>query len=180
MPIFQILALDPSKRSRCEDSLSLLFLIRGFSRLWTDAKINESDLRIVDGDTKLDVRDQIDPASHRGDTNSLGTRAFMVSLTGDYDRVEPLREPLVEFIQGQSFGHLYVIRDEVSEQIACRLYPYLYRMENLLRGYLIKFMATRIGPTWWQLTASSEMSTKAKIRKKMNLYLGATSTIAPT
>ena len=33
-------------------------------------------------------------------------------------------------------------------------------------------MTTRIGPTWWQLTASTEMSNKAKIRKKNEVEFG--------
>ena len=40
------------------------------------------------------------------------------------------------------------------------------------RGYLIRFMATRIGPRWWELTASSEMTAKANMRKKNERVFG--------
>lgn len=171
MPIFQVLALDPSNRTRCDNALSLLHMIRGLSLLWKSPKISETDVRIEDGNASIEIRDQAAPVQSK-DGRGAVSRAYVIALSGDYDRIERLREPLVEFIKEQSFGHLYVIRDEISEDIACKLYPFLYRIENLLRGYLIKFMATRIGPTWWELTASAEMSDKAKVRKKNELVFG--------
>ena len=105
-------------------------------------------------------------------SDELG-RAFIVTLTGPYGEIECRREPLAALLKGQEFELLYVLRDQVSEQIACALYPHLYRVENLLkRGYLIRFMATHIGPRWWELTASSEMTLKAKMRKKNERVFG--------
>ncbi len=89
-----------------------------------------------------------------------------MALTGRYSNVEPLRLPLTAFLQDQKFQHLYVLKDEISEHIAVQLYPHLYRIENRLRGYLIKFMSTRIGPTWWKMTVSREMDEKVSKRKK--------------
>ncbi len=146
-------------------------MIRGFSLLWKAPKISETDVRIEDGNASIEIRDQAGPVQSKNDGSAV-SRAYAISLSGDDNRIERLREPLVEFIKEQNFGHLYVIRDEISEGIACKLYPCLYRIENLLRGYLIKFMATRIGPTWWELTASAEMSDKAKVRKKNELVFG--------
>jgi hypothetical protein len=31
---YQLLALGPSKKTRCENAASLLYLIRGFTKLW--------------------------------------------------------------------------------------------------------------------------------------------------
>lgn len=72
---------------------------------------------------------------------------------------------LLEFLKDQRFDHRYVVRDDVSKSIAEQLYPYLYQVENALRGYLTKFMAIKIGPSWWTLNASADMSDKAKERK---------------
>ncbi len=104
-------------------------------------------------------------------SNDLG-RAFIVTLVGPYDEIEYRREPLAALLKGQEFELLYVLKDQVSEKIACLLYPHVYRIENLLRGYLIRFMATHIGPRWWELTASSEMTQKAKMRKKNERVFG--------
>ncbi len=110
-------------------------------------------------------------SSAKSQGEDLG-RAFLLALNGRYEDVEPIREPLAALLKHEGFDLLYVLRDEVSEHIACKLYPLLYRIENLLRGYLIRFMATRVGPGWWELTASSEMTEKAKARKKNERAFG--------
>ena len=104
--------------------------------------------------------------------SKTATRAFSIILSGEFDAIESLRLPIVEYIEEQKFEHRYITKDEVSEQIACDLYPYLYRVENKLRGYLTRFMTTRFGGTWWKLTASKEMDEKAKMRKKNELIFG--------
>lgn len=69
--------------------------------------------------------------------------------------------------------NIYITKDEISERIACELYPYLYRVENRLRGYLTHFMTTLYGGIWWNLTASKEMDIKSKIRKKNEVIFGS-------
>jgi len=168
---YQLLALDPSKKTRCENAASLLYLIRGFTGLWRNPAVSEGDLRITDGQTTLSVvavEGREESASTKDD---LG-RGFLLTLSGTYDDIEALREPLTAFLKDSDFELLYVLKDQVSEHIACALYPHLYRIENLLRGYLIQFMATHIGPRWWELTASAEMADKAKMRKKNERVFG--------
>ena len=145
MPLFQMLALDPAKKTRCENALCLLYSIRGFARLWQAPTISEADLRITDEKRTLEVQGQADPTIATGDGAKPPPRAFLVSLQGDMDVSEPMRLPLVQFMEEQKFEYRYIVRDEVSESIACELYPYLFRVENLLRGYLTRFMTTRFG-----------------------------------
>jgi hypothetical protein len=92
-------------------------------------------------------------------------RAFVAELNGIYEDVEPLRLSLLKHFRAQRFESVYVLRDEVSQKIACELYPSLYRVENALRGYLIRFMVTRLGPSWWDVTASAELGSKVSQRK---------------
>jgi hypothetical protein len=170
--VYQLLALDPSEKTRSENAISLLYLIRGFTKLWKDPKVSEADCRITDGPSTLSVvliEEATESAATAGD--ELG-RAFVVTLSGPYENIERLREPLAALLKNQEFELLYVLKDQISEQIACKLYPHLYRIENLLRGYLIRFMATHIGPRWWELTASAEMADKAKMRKKNERVFG--------
>lgn len=167
---YQLLALDPAPKTRCEDSMSLLYLIRGFTNLWSAPQVQEQDCKLIDGLTSLLIvaatpDSEIEEDAGRG-------RSFILTLTGPFEQIEPKREPLAAFLKDMDFDLLYVLKDEVSEQIACKLYPQLYRIENLLRGYLIRFMATRIGPRWWELTASTEMADKAKMRKKNERVFG--------
>ena len=172
MPVFQMLVLDPAKKTRCENAVGLLYSIRGFARLWQSPTISEPDLRITDEKRTLEVRAHEDPTIATGDGTKLPSRAFVVVLQGEMDVIEPMRLPLVQFLEEQKFEYRYVVRDEVSQTIACELYPYLYRVENLLRGYLTRFMTTRFGGAWWKLNASKEMDDKAKMRKKNEVVFG--------
>jgi hypothetical protein len=141
---FQLLAIDPSKKTRSENAAGLLYLIRGNTKLWRSPKVSEADCRITDGSSTLFV-EVIEEGNDSGATASdeLGL-AFVVSLIGPFNEIEYRREPLAAFLSAQGFGLIYVLKDQVSEEIACRLYPHLYRIENLLRGYLIRFMATHV------------------------------------
>lgn len=172
MPQFEMLVLDPGKKTRCENAISLLYAVRSFSRLWTTPQILEAEFRISDGSTSLTVRDQSDRAYDTSDLKRGTSRAYTISLAGEFDAIERMRLPLVEFMNEQKFEHRYITIDEVSQQIACELYPYLYSIENMLRGYLTRFMTTRFGGTWWKLNASKEMDDKAKLRKKNEQVFG--------
>lgn len=168
---FEMLVLDSGRKTRCEDASSLLFAIRGCSQLWNAPNLNETNLEITDGDISLRVADQTANVSNEASSKTR-VRAFSIILSDEFDAIEPLRLPIVEYIEEQNFEHRYITKDEVSEKIACDLYPYLYRVENKLRGYLTHFMTTRFGGSWWKLTASKEMDDKTKVRKKNERTFG--------
>lgn len=173
---FEMLLLDPGKQTEYADTASLLYGIRSLSKLWLNAKLSEEDLTIKDGTTVLQIVDQnVDQNKETVDDTSskIRTGAFLISLSGDFEEIEQLRLPIVEFVKERKFKHRYITKDEISEKIACELYPYLYRVENRLRGYLTHFMTTRYGGTWWELTASKEMDLKAKTRKKNEVIFGS-------
>ncbi|MCH7727278.1 MAG: hypothetical protein IH991_12480 [Planctomycetes bacterium] len=169
--IFEMLVLDPAKKTHYDGTLSLLFALRSYSRLWQNPKLIEDELTIKDGETSLCITDQLGKTDESAPTQNP-KRAFSICLSGDFDAIEPLRLPIVEYVEEQRFEHRYITKDEISEQIACELYPHLYRVENRLRGYLTRFMTTRFGGTWWKLTASKEMDDKAKMRKKNERVFG--------
>ena len=170
---YELLALDPTESTRCEDAPCLLYMLRGFSGLWQNASVREADFKIVDGSTTLHVGHvKASGDEEEGDPDASFGRAFIVTLSGQFDAIESLREPLTAYLKDQKFDRLYVLKDQVSEFIACQLYPFLYRIENQLRGYLIKFMSTRIGPAWWDMTVSQEMNQKVSMRKKDERVFG--------
>ncbi len=169
---FQILAIDPAETVRCKDAISLLHLIRSHSGLWKDPKPSELSRSITDGEITLTVSDVNDSSNGGAHPNEELGIAFVIDLAGPFADIEGMREPLLELIKSQGFKPLYVLKDEVSEDIACQLYPKLYQIENMLRGYLIRFMATRIGPQWWEVTASTELALKANTRRKNETVFG--------
>ena len=128
------LVLDPSNKTLCDNALSLLHRIRGLSVLWKAPKLFENTIEIKDGDASLSVRDPLQQSDADNSSGSLSAKSFVISLSGKYERIEPLRVPLSSFIKDQGFEHRYIIRDDASEEIACKLYPYLYQIETLLRG----------------------------------------------
>ncbi len=168
---FELLAVDHGGDATCDSAQSLLFALRGLSGIWDSPSIDEPNLQINDGSTSLGVT-QVEPPETGVDEPLFG-RAYLIGLAGEFDNVEPLREPLTAYLkERQHFDPLYVVRDQVSRQIACELYPLLYRIENLLRGYLIKFMTIQLGPGWWKQTAPRSVDDKVKMRKKNEKVFG--------
>jgi len=96
--VYQLLALDPSEKNRTENAISLLYLVRGFTRLWKNPKVFEADCRIADGRSTLSVV----AIEEAGESDELG-RAFIVTLTGPYEDIENLREPLAAFLKVSGF-----------------------------------------------------------------------------
>ena len=87
-------------------------------------------------------------------------KAFLIEVESEFAALEKFRLPLIAHIRAQEIRLVYILRDEVSEKIARDIYPLLNRVENRLRGYLIKFFVTKLGPDWWKLTADEEMQKK--------------------
>lgn len=168
---FEMLVLDPGRKTHYDSALSLLFALRSHSRLWQNPQLTEDQLTIKDGEMSLMITDQ---AGKTAETHSItnSKRAFSICLTGSFEAIEALRLPIVEYFEEQKFEHRYITKDEISEKIACDLYPHLYRVENRLRGYLTRFMTTRFGGRWWKQTASKEMDDKVKMRKKNERVFG--------
>ncbi len=169
---YELLALDPTESVHCENVQSLLHTILGYSALWKDAKLDSQKSEICDGNSKLHISHVKPPADEESTSSIAFARAFIVTLSGTFDDIEALREPLTAYLKKQDFKILYVLKDEISQSIACQLYPLLYRIENQLRAYLIKFMTTRIGPTWWEATVSKETENKVNLRKKNERVFG--------
>lgn len=168
---FEMLVLDPTRKTRHQDLLSCLYALRSCSELWiSPEKLDEDQNVIRDRGFSLQISDKT--VKLEEDQSKVRYLAFSITLRGGFAEIEPRRLKLVEFIKDQKFENSYITRDDVSEHIACELYPYLYRLENRLRGYLTSFLTTRFGGEWWENTASTEMDTKAKQRKKNETVFG--------
>lgn len=143
---FEVLALDSKRLSVIRSEVNLLHSLLSNAHLWRSPHLDETGKKISDGAFELIVT----TVSQDGTCSLPFERAFLINAKGPFDNLEPMRHPLVEHLDHQHLGPLYVLCDTVSEHIACRLYPCLYRVENALRGYLVKFMTTRLGPQWWE------------------------------
>ncbi len=157
---FEVLAIDESGRSTIDSEHQLAYSVLSNSLISSDGTYDKAKHEIVVHATKIKVSKIATDVSdaHFG-------KGFLLKAKGPYSKLEPLREKLVAHIKSQHFGPLYILQDEISQEIACGLYPQIYEVENALRGYLIKFMSTRIGPRWWEATASGEWRKKVSERK---------------
>lgn len=158
---FELLALDTVEQSVIQSELNLLHSLLSIGSLWKAPFIDQQGLKIVDADVTLEARRVKADAESSTDIN----KAFFITLLGSYHWLEPKRKIIVEFLDNQKFDYLYVLTDQVSEQIAHELYPLIYRVENILRAYIVKFMTTRVGPKWWEITATSDLNQKVKNRR---------------
>ncbi len=157
---FELLALDTRDTSPIQCELNLLHSLLGNGRLWQRPRLDYS--RIVDGDVAIAVV----PIAADPELEATLNKAFLIRATGPLSTLEPLREPLAEHLKLQSFDRVYILADEVSEAIAREIYPLIYKVENLLRAYVIKFMTTRLGPQWFEKTTTSELNKKIHQRRE--------------
>jgi hypothetical protein len=159
---FELLALDTVEHSVIQSELNLLYSLLSVGSIWKTPSIDQQNLKITDDGVSLEARRVRADDESRSDINN---KAFLITIIGSYDWLESRRKPIVEFIDNQGFDYLYVLFDQVSEKIAHELYPLIYRVENILRAYIVKFMTTRVGPKWWEITATSDLNQKVKNRK---------------
>jgi hypothetical protein len=158
---FDLLALDIDEESPIKSEINMLHSLLGNGTLWKHPRLDDAHARISDEGLTLTVQSVVgDP-----DLKMVLHRAFLIKINGRFSEVEPLRKPLAEYLRKQSFELLYILTDEISERIACKIYPLIYKVENLLRAYLIKFMTMRLGPHWWEITATNDFKNKVQQRK---------------
>jgi hypothetical protein len=160
-PKFEILALDTLEKSVIKSEINLLYSLLSNGSLWQQPSIDQQNLRINDGNTEIEAK----RVKSDVDADAELNKAFLVMVTGPYDWLEPKRKIIIEFLKNQEFNYLYVLSDQISERISCELYPLIYKVENALRAYIVRFMTTRIGPRWWEITATSDLIQKVKNRK---------------
>ncbi|MGB3204429.1 MAG: Swt1 family HEPN domain-containing protein [Crinalium sp.] len=163
---FELLVLDTAEQSVIQSELNLLNSLLSNGLLWKKPSLDEDNLRITDNGNTIEAKQVKDNTENDGELRYTGaSKAFYVTATGNYDWLEPKRKLIVEFLNKQNFDSLYVLIDKISEDIAYKIYPLIYRVENLLRAYIVKFMTTRLGSKWWEKTATSELKQKVQQRK---------------
>lgn len=159
--IFEVLTLDSSSHSTIKTSEALAYSLMSNSGLWGKPKLRDS--RITDDDLKVSLSINESSQEEEADFNIKNT--LILKLKGDFEVVEKIRLDILKHLNSLGFDQTYVLTDEVSAKIACEIYPKVNDVENLLRKYLMKFFVTKLGPSWWNVTADSEMKKKVNLRK---------------
>lgn len=159
--IFELLTLDSSSHSTIKTSEALAYSLMSNSELWSKPKLRDS--KINDEDLKVSLVINESSQEEEADFNIKNT--MIIKIKGDFEVVEKIRLQILKHLDSVGFDQTYVLTDEVSSKIACEIYPKVNDVENLLRKYLMKFFVTKLGPSWWNVTADSEMKKKVNLRK---------------
>ncbi|WP_321828139.1 HEPN domain-containing protein [Maribacter dokdonensis] len=159
---FEILVTDINGDVVIENEKNFNYSLLANNKLWKDAEIHRSI--IIDKKTNINLA--VTKLKTGEDVSEELKQTFSIKVKGDFKELELFRLPLLEYLKVLKFDSLYVLQDEVSMQIAQELYPGINKVESLLRKYIIKFLVTKLGPKWWDLTADVEMQKKTNFRKR--------------
>ncbi|GGH45596.1 hypothetical protein [Mangrovimonas yunxiaonensis] len=164
--IFEILSLDSSGKCTIKSSQALAYSLMSNSSLWSSPKIRDNKIH----DEALGITLVINEIAQEEEEDFNIKNTMILKLKGDYEVVEQIRLNLLKHLQAVGLDQTYVLTDEVSSKIACEIYPKVNDVENGLRKYLMKFFITKLGPSWWNVTADSEMKKKVNQRKNNELF----------
>lgn len=164
--IFEILTLDSTGHCTIKTNIALAYSLMSNSGIWIkptlkDNKIHDEILKITLGINDITQEEEQD----FNIKNSL-----LIKMKGGFEEIEQIRVKILTHLKSAGFDRSYVLTDEVSSKIACEIYPKVNETENLLRKYLMKFFVTKLGPSWWNVTADSEMNKKVSQRKNNELF----------
>lgn len=165
---FEVLAIDRQAKITSEESLvhGLLFA----EQLWKNKEVQQDAggvRRIVDRVQHIELQfRRIDTA---GMLTDLIESAFVIQVKGQhFDSLERYRQPFLAHLKNRlGFNHIRILHDDLSAQLAHDVYPYIYRVENLLRRYLTVFFTQKIGPHWWRVVSPKELNDKVTMRRHL-------------
>ncbi|MEL6392400.1 MAG: hypothetical protein AAFY36_12450 [Bacteroidota bacterium] len=165
---FELICIDPAKIGK--DLKSFVHGVSYPKDLWggntPSVKEDNEDQKVLKGpDGLLIYLQAIDTSKILTD---MIEAAFVLRLESTlFEPLEPLRHRILRHLdQELGFSQIRVLRDDISSEIANQLYPKINLVENLLRRYLTKFFIQRVGPNWWDVTATPKMIEKVNARKR--------------
>jgi len=160
--IFEILTLVSSSTTTIKSEETLSYSLMSNSELWSVAILKDKN-KIID--TKQGITLGINQVTQEQEQDYNIKDTYIIKLKGNFESVEMIRLKILKHLQLNGFDHTYILTDEVSSKIAEEIYPKINLVENLLRKYVLKFFITKLGPSWWNVTADSEMKKKVTQRK---------------
>lgn len=159
---YELLCVDVGGKCASHNERALCYALLSHSSLFIEPKL-ANDHSINDEKQNLSITiKHVEPDTEVKDALKS---AFLIRAKAPFSTIEPLRIKLLSHLKDQKFEHQYVLMDEVSSNLANDIYPKINSVENSLRKYLIKFLVTKLGPNWWNVTADAEMQKKIVSRK---------------
>lgn len=134
---FELLCVDSNQRASITTERGLKYNLMSNEKIWKDAVYDDRYLE----DRKLGIKLYAE-AINQADNgkNGFARTTFKISMVGVFDVIESLRYEIVQHIKSMNFDKVFVLTDEISENIAQNIYPQINKVENALRKYLIMWL----------------------------------------
>jgi len=97
--------------------------------------------------------------------DTFGNKVVKLIVEGSFDAVESFRGTYFNLMK-QCATKRYVIKDEISIKLCEEGYPYINRVENLLRQYIMNFMILKVGEEWWESNVNDTEKEKSGKRRE--------------
>ncbi len=165
---FELLIIDANGQTSITKANSLVYGLLFAENIWNKAIYKENpDNTHEINDTEQDINLKIQAVDTSSALNDLIESAFLIRVKSDaFDNLESFRyKLLVHITKSLNFRHIRILRDDISTDIANKIYPKINKVENLLRRYLVKFFIQKIGVNWWDVTAPKSLADKINSRK---------------
>jgi DNA-directed RNA polymerase subunit F len=158
---FEVLCLDSTGTSVIKSEQNLTYSLLANGNLWLEPQLKNNT--IIDSRLNISLGVKLINKANETDINLKDT--FLIKVKGEFETLEDFRIKLISYLNNQKYNSVYIILDDISAEISCKIYPKINQVENLLRKYVIKFFVTKLGQSWWNVTADSEMKKKVIARK---------------
>lgn len=174
---FEILCLDKEETVKSRTVKTLLYALRANDGLFENPTMDENKGVIKDakGNMKLTVTQF---ATDKMTTEARYSVAFVIHVSSDdLARLDLFRVQLVDYIKSIGFTNIRILQDEVSETLAITLYPHIYKLENIVRTFIVNFFLKNLGTAWTKFVISADTLNKIKNRKNNDKIFVATNRV---
>jgi hypothetical protein len=168
---YEILAIDPTGDSGITIESNFIKAISFSEKLWEDSEEKPDNGTICDKSKNITLQAQkVDISQNL--TDYISDSAFMINITSaNFENLAKFRYDFLIHIKSLKFTNLWILTDDISRSISCKIYPLLNLVESSLRRYLIKFFIQKVGLNWLDVTVPKTVMEKITNRlRKEHFY----------
>lgn len=160
---YELLVIDNSGKSEITTEKSLLQGLAYSEKLWNDPIVDKNEIK----DASLSIVLKVTRVDMEGSLNDYDMQsAFFINIRGcQFDKLEEFRKKILIHLRKLGFSNTRILKDDISTSLSVEIYPYINKIENLLRSFLVKFFIQKVGLNWWDVTAPNLLKDKIKGRK---------------
>lgn len=163
--IFELLCVDTHEEVKSKTIGKIILSLQSDDNLWC-CETSVSTTGIETQDTKIAVSvESFDTSKMAMGNRNVPAYIFKVSSV-EFSIIEPFRMKLIDHLKDMKFSYISILFDDVSNDIALRLYPFVNRIENKMRNFITIALVQKIGEDFLKVVVPSETLNVAKGNKK--------------